>query len=240
MNTLALRLGIDVDYYGISIKQPKVKDYLTKSEDEVNAVATPFLITKDIFDDDSLEFVEPLELFLIDGEDGKCILDKVFNNHSAREILCSTISQITNEPTRYLELSKEFVIGESVLLDNEKFNELRQIVKMIYNKVDIEVEHPPRNMSERQSEIWQKIKRGRERFRKDDTTTIADYVNMLGAKMYVEPSKVLEMSVFELMSIVKAILEVDSYETALKYKTSYKFDVKDEISHWTEKTKVRV
>ena len=239
MNLIALRLGKDFDFEGIKVKQPKVVDYAYKDEDYINSLCLPFLITSQVIDDDDISHYKPLEMFFLKDKEGNYVLDKIFGA-SAIDILCNSISELTGEEVDFLENMEQIVIAKKVLLTVENFEVLRQGIKLIYGKEDIEIEHPPRNMSERQLDIWIKLQNGRKRNATDDVLTIADYINIANCSLnYIPIKDIEEMTLFQLFSVVKTILEIDSHDIALRYKTSYKFEIKDDVSHWSEKIKIR-
>lgn len=198
------------------------------------------MITSQVIDDDEIAMLSPFELYFKKSSEDKFILDALFDGTSALDKLKTSISYFTGEEdVQVLHNMKQIVVAQNAIIDNSNFEELRNIVKTMCFKEDIVVEHPPRNMSDRQRDIWEKLQKGRSRGSSSDETYLQDLINYVQmGDGYIPLKEIRGMTMFEFRSICNMIIEKDSYRTALQYKTSFKFDMKDDISHWTTKAKI--
>lgn len=238
MDKLLIRLGEDINFYGVIIKQPTIKKIADLGEKTFDSLCSPFLITNQVVDDDDIKSLTPFDMFFENGKDGMSLLQKIYGGEHL-EVLSSGIQFFTGEEVKVLENLKQIIVGDKLILDVNNFEEFREIIKGISYKEDIEIEHPPRNMSPRQLDIWEKLKKGRER-NQEEGIYLQDMINYvsIGGGSYIPNREISAMTLFEFRNICKTILELDSYRTAIKYMTSFKFDIKEEIEHWTSRVKI--
>lgn len=233
---------------GTKIYQPLVRDVVDMGEDEFQTLIMPFILTTDaIFngaenEDELNEKYDVFDLFFLKGENGKTLLDDaIFNGKSATESLVESIKYLTHaDDIRILEMRQKLVVNDSYLIDKNEFNKIRKIVQDVLGRGDIQVEKPPKHMGKRQKDIWFKLQRGRRRKAEKEAVYLQDLINYtsFGGTSYIPFKDIDMMTYFQLHNAYKSIVGVDAYRTGLQYKVSQKYEIKEDIKHWSESIKI--
>lgn len=230
------------------VYQPSMKEVVDMGEDLFQSLIMPYILTTDaVFTgaDNEEELVRKwsiFELFFLKGDEGTTILDKaVFNSEGALEVLKHSLSYFLRaDDIKVLEKRQKIVVNKSYLIDKNEFENLRKVIQGVLGRKDIEVEKPPKNMTKRQKDIWEKLQKGRRRKAEKDAVHLQDIANYVsfGGTSYIAPREIDEMTYFQFYNAYKSIIGMDTYRTAMQYKLSEKFDVKDDIKHWLETLKI--
>lgn len=230
----------------IYVHQPKVSQIVDMGEDAFNELVLPYILTTEaVFNgvDNEEELIEKFslfELFFMKIEDNKTILDSIFGNKNAMDVLTDSLKFFLNsDEIRVLEKRRKIVVDKH-LIDENEFNKIRRIIQDVVGKKDVEVEKPPKNMTKRQKDIWTKLQKGRRRTAERNAIYLQDIINYIsfGGKSYISTEKIDSMTYFYMQNAYKSIVGVDSFNIGMGYKLSQKFDVKDEIKHWMETIKI--
>lgn len=234
--------------HDIYVRQPRVSDIVDLGEDYFHRLATTFTITTESLfagaenEDELIEKFKIFDLFFLKGSNGKTILDdSVFNGKQAIEVLQESLSLFLNvDEFMVLENRRKIVVNNSYIIDINEFNKIRKIVQDILGRKDIEIERAPKEMSKRQEDIWRKLQRGRRRKSKRDAVYMQDIINFtsFGGSSYIPLTEIDKMTYFQLHNAYKSIIGKDAYLAGMQYKLSQKFDVKDEVKHWSETIKI--
>lgn len=232
----------------ISVHQPSIKEVVNLGEDYFSKLTLPFVITTDaIFngaenEEELNEKFSIFDLFFIKGENGKTILDdSVFGGQVALDVLKESLMYFLRaNDIRILEKRQKVVVNNVYMIDKDNFKNLRNAVQSVLGRKDIEVDKPPKNMNKRQKDIWFKLQKGRRRRAEKEALYLQDLINFTsyGGKSYIPLREIEEMTYFQLNNAYKSVMGVDSYHTGIQYKLSQKYDVKDDIKHWTETIKI--
>ncbi len=233
--------------HGISVTQPKVSTIVDLGEDSYNELILPYIITTDsVFS--GVENEEELrrrfsifDLFFAKLEDGKTLLDNIFNGKNSQEVLEESLKLFLNaKSVRFLDNRKKIIVDKSYMIDGSEFNKLRLIVQDVIGRKDIEVEKPPKNMTKRQKDIWAKLQKGRRRNAEKNAVYMQDMVNYVsfGGKSFIPTEQIDNMTYWYFMNAYKSIVGVDAFNIGMGYKLSQKFDVKDNVKHWTDTIKI--
>jgi hypothetical protein len=168
------------------------------------------------------------------------VLDSVFGGKSALGVLKDSLSYfLQTDDIEFLIIRKKIRIGK-YLMDKKEFMELRQMIQDVCNKKDMEVEKPPKNMTKRQKDIWLKLQKGRRRSADKNAIYLQDMINYVsfGGTTYIPFDQIDGMTYYQFGNAYKSIMGVDAFHIGMGYKLSQKFDVKDDIKHWTEALKI--
>ena len=76
------------------------------------------------------------------------------------------------------ELLLKFNDKEPFVINNGNFEDICQIIMKMNGKEKIKVEKPPKNMSERQRDVWEKLQAGRKRENEKNAVHIYDMLNV--------------------------------------------------------------
>lgn len=229
------------------IYQPLVKDIVDMGEDEYSKLVLPYVVTTDsIFngvenEEELINKYDLFDLFFVNVEEGKTILDSIFSGENSLKVLIDSMRYfLKSDDIRVLHKRQKIVVNDSYLIDKNEFSKLRRLIQAVTGRNDIEVEKPPKNMSKRQKDIWIKLQKGRKRSAEKNSIYMQDIVNYVsfGGSSYISTEQIDNMTYYYLQNAYKSIVGMDSYNMGMAYKLSPKFDIKDDIKHWTQTLKI--
>lgn len=242
-------MGKDIpvsEEHNIAVRQPRISEVVDMGEEKLNQVILPFILNTDIIfgNSDKEEELNAqfdiFDLFFVETEDGKMLLDNILGERTIDALVESLKYFLDVEEVRVLSKRKKIVINNAYLIDAEQFRIIRKVVQEVMNRKEIEVEKPPKNMSERQRDIWIKLQRGRKRSAEKNALHLQDIINYtsFGGSYYISFNEIENMTYYQLQNAYKSVIGKDSFDIGMGYKLSQKFDVKDEIKHWTDSLKI--
>lgn len=246
MNTTKVFFGMDIPISDqLSIIQPTVNKIIDIGEVQFSKYVLPFVMTLDFIFEESFDTsqLDMFELFFEKGEGESKALDGVFGKDSVEALLESIVffSNATMDDIKVMKHRKRIIIKDYVL-SKENFAEFRKVIQAICVKKDIEAERPPKNMSKRQADIWNKIQAGRKRKALKESVKIEDMANFIChcGQSYIDPLDVLKMKYYQFHNAYLSVVSMDSYHTMTAYKLSQKYDFKDDVPHWTKTMKLNI
>lgn len=250
VDKLKLRMGRPIllnKENSIYVHHPLFSDIVDMGEDDYNMLVYPYVITTEFIfngvdnEDELIKQFDIFDLFFIEIEEGKMLLDNVLGGKNSIEALTSSLSYfLKTDNIKVLKHRQKIVVNDSYLIDKDEFKNIRRVVQAVCNRTDIEFEKVPKNMSKRKRDIWEKLQKGRQRRAKRNAIYLQDIVNYIsfGGKSFIPTREIDSMTYYEFQNAYKSILGIDSYSASMGYKLSYKFDVKEDIKHWTETIKI--
>lgn len=174
-------------------------------------------------------------------DEGSMILGQMLNKESGVDGVIEAISFWTKlEPKDFKALSNKKIIHEknNWVIDENVFNSFSDTIKEIIGYEEDKDLIAPKNMSERQLDVWTKSYKGRIRNRQKNATTLADKIIILSVSMesYIPISEIREMSIHHFNKLFELLSEKESYEKQWDVRLSPKFDSgSGNIKHWKEK-----
>lgn len=232
--------------HNLYVKQPLIADVVDMGEDAFNDLVLPFTLTseavfngQDNGDELALKY-SPFDLFFAQVEEGVYLLDNVFGGKSALGVLKDSLSYfLQTDNVYFLNHRKKIVVNEFVI-DQAEYIKLRKIIQGVTNRKDIEFEKVPKNMTERQRGVWVKLQAGRRRQAEREAVYLQDLINFTsnGGTSFIPYKEIDKMTYYQLANTYKSVMGRDSFNVSMGYKLSYKYDVKDEIKHWSETLKI--
>lgn len=249
MDNLKLLMGRPIlfnEEHNLYVRQPLIEEVVDLGEAMFNDLLLPFTLTSEaVFNgqdngDELASKYTIFDLFFTQVEDGVYILDNAFGGKSALGVLKASLSYfLQTDNIQFLMHRKKIGINDFVM-DQAEFMKLRSLIQGVTNRKDIEYEKVPKNMTERQKDIWRKLQAGRRRKAEREAIYLQDLINFthLGGTSYIPLREIDKMTYFQLSNAYKAIMGKDSFNIGMGYKLSYKFDVKDDIKHWTETLRI--
>lgn len=245
IDKLKLLLGKPVKVGQLTIRQPTIDEISEVGEDKYKSICLPFILNKESLFPDS-EHVEGikeltnLDLFFLEVKEGVFLLDELLGTSSLDSLKESLKFFIVCEEISFLPNIKKIVIDNEYSLDSKDFENVRKAIQCITTKEEIEIETPPKKMSDRQLGIWKKLQEGRRRKSLKDAIFTQDIINVvcLGGPSFIPIKEILGLTSFQLMTFYKDILGKDSFEIGMGYKLSQKYEVKDDVNHWSNTFKI--
>jgi hypothetical protein len=231
----------------VYVHQPLVSDIVDIGEDEFNTLILPYVLTTEsVFngvenEEELIERFHFFDLFFIKTNEEKSLLDNVFGGKKSLEFLEETLMFFLKaDEIRILENRQKVVVNNSYLIDKDEFDKIRKAIQAVVGRKDVEVEKPPKNMSKRQKDIWFKLQKGRKRKAERDAIYLQDIINFsaYGGSSFIPFDRIDKMTYFQLQNTYKSVLGKDSFNVGMGYKLSEKFEVKEDIKHWTETLKI--
>lgn len=232
----------------ISIKQPRILEIIDIGEDKFNKYILPYTINLSLLFDDDVDTsnIDVYELFFTEdgGEGGSKVLDGLLGEDSIN-LLVESLSFFTGvdiDRIKVLKNRRKIIIDESYILDKQSFIEFRKLIQAICVRKDLEVEKPPKKMTDRQRDIWSKLQEGRRRKAMKESLKIEDMANFISycGNTHIPTESLLSMTFYQFNNAYTATISMDNYRTMMEYKLSQKYDVKDEVKHWTKTMRVDI
>jgi hypothetical protein len=231
--------------HNIYAHQPLIKDVVDIGENGHNDFVLPYIMTAEsVFngvenEEELIERFHFFDLFFIDLEKGGTLLDSIFGRDALELLKDSLRYFLKASDIRVLKKRKKLIV-DGYLIDEKEFDKIRKIVQSFVGREDIEVEKPPRNMTKRQKDVWMKLQKGRRRTAERNAIYLQDIINFVsfGGNSYIPIEQIDRMTYFYLQNAYKSIVGMDAYNMGMQYKLSQKYDVKEDVKHWTESLKV--
>ena len=115
------------------------------------------------------------------------------------------------------ELLVKFNEKEPFVINNGNFEDICQIIMKMNGKDKIKVEKPPKNMSERQRDVWEKLQAGRKRENEKNTVHIYDMLNIceFGGNYHIPIEEIENWTLWKIMNCYKARVNMKTYDDSL-------------------------
>ena len=249
LNTLDLLFGKPIRITDkVSLHVPTVET--VAYEKKYSAYTQPFLIsTRQMFSSlaevDQLEEKFPTVWQMIFDEEGDLIVGQIFAGEGASgtDVIIEGLSFWTGyEKETFRKLSNKKIINEEAdwIIDESIFSILSSSIKKILSYEEDHDVIAPKNMSERQLDIWKKTYAGRMRSRQKNASTFADKILILSISMdaYIPLDEIRKMSIYHFNKLYEGLSEKEAYEKQWEVKLSPKFESGGgNLKHWKEKFK---
>lgn len=230
----------------ICVHHATIDEIVDMGEDEFNNLVAPFTLTSDALfaqlenGEELAEQHHIYDLFFERTEGGSYLLDHVFGANTLEYLEKCLRFFLRADSVKALQMRRKFVVNDAFVIDKDSYLKIRSAIQAVTLRKDVEVERPPKNMSKRQRDIWNKLQKGRRRKAEKDAIYLQDIINYIafGSSSFIPFREIEKMTYYQTQNAYKSILSVDSYKIGMSYKLSQKFDVKDEIKHWTETIKI--
>lgn len=192
---------------------------------------------------DELEEKFPTVWQMAFHEEGSQILAQMFGNDSGTKVIIDSLAYWTGlEPDDFKALSNNKIVNQNAnwVLDEKIFNSFCAIVKdLLSYEQDLDL-IAPKNMSDRQLDIWKKTYAGRMRNRQKSAKGMTDKILILSISMdaYIPLEEIRKMSIYHFNKLYEGLGEKEAYDKQWEVKLSPKFESKQgRMQHWKEKFK---
>ena len=221
-----LIIGEPINYKGLIIYPPKFKEIISIGVNEYNQIMKIYELTKECLDipKEEINSINLFEdVFMASQEILKflyfslTILTKpkniVFNEKSI--ILSFEVNSTEDDDVFNLLKKPQKAVFE---INKDNFDDISDIILKINSSKKIEIERPPKNMSKRQLDVWNKLQEGRRQSAKKDQVFIYDIINIceFGGKYHIPINEISEWSLWKIMNCYKSIMNIKNYDDSLK------------------------
>jgi len=227
--SIELVLQEPINFNGLIIYQPIIRDIVKYGINEYNNLLLPYLITLDIFDLTE-EHKKDLKVFDLINFNQDIFLYFL----TSLQILCRC--QIKDIEIINNGIQNEIKIKEGIL-NRDNFDEFAEIVLKIHARERPKEDKLPDNPRQRAVEL--KLREGRKRLDKKNEISFSDIINIVkyGGKYHISNDEIKEMTLWELMNAYKCKLGMSHYEDSFDiYLVSGNKDAIED--HWTKLLKV--
>lgn len=134
--------------------------------------------------------------------------------------------------------------NEKILFDvtNDNFNDISDILLKINAKAKIAIEKPPKNMSARQKDVWEKLQAGRKREAEKNRIHIYDMINIceFGGDYHIPISEIETWTLWKLTRCFNSIIGIKEYNDGLKIGiANYDLSSVQKDNYWVKKMMIR-
>jgi hypothetical protein len=232
--------------HNIVVRQPLISEVVDLGEEEFKKLLLPFLITLDaVFggadnEEELKREFHILDLFFIEVQEGVGLLDNIIGRKALDTLVEAFQYFLQTDNVKCLYQRKKIVIDDKYLIDEKEFDIIRKVIQQVTGREDVEIEKPPKNMTPRQKDIWTKLQKGRQRKAERDAVYLQDMINYtaFGGNAYIPLDQIDRMTYYQFQNAYKSVMGKDAFNVGMGYKLSQKFEVKDEIEHWSKTLKI--
>lgn len=218
-----------IKFNNITIYQISLDDILEYGVDEYNMLILPFLLDIEDFDIQDGFTIQDMNIFDI------LILTK--------ETLIMLLNGISffckTDEIRFDEQNGILYVGDGYI-DRNNFAEFADIILKINAKQKQEKEKPPKDMTQKQKEIWEKLQSGRQRAAAKSQIDLADLINVcqFGGDYYISLNDILQWTMFNIVRCYKTVLGKSNYQDGFDIYCVTGEEKLIKNRHWTELIKV--
>ena len=207
---------------------PTVKEISRIGRDDYFELLTPYLLS-----DESLEEID----------NSITVYDILFaeNNILMLQQFLVSIGLFFKLDVELGVLNGDFVIelSNGGLITRQNFTQLQKIIRKSHHIKLKKPDKVPKDMSEEQKKVYEKLQKHRSRKAKKDEPTFKEIINtvMHKGESFISYKDVADFTYYQLMNSYYVIVGISVYEENMGYQLSEKYEVKDKFPHWSETIK---
>ena len=222
-----------VSIYPISFKEIKE----TIGYENLSLYMLPFCITKEY-----IEYVNNCEL-----DNSFNLFEEIILKDKDMLEYCSIILGIYCKPEHIYANEKCITLCDDkdkviFVLNKDNFDEFSEILLKLNGKSKIKVEKPPKNRSDRQRDVWEKLQAGRKREEKKNEVYFYDVLNVceFAGQYRIPISEIENWTIWKILNCYNAKLGLKSYDDNLSIGL-ITHDLKNiqGNNHWLKKLMIR-
>jgi hypothetical protein len=218
-----------IKFNGIFIYQPSFDEIIEFGIDKYNMLMLPFLLDVDDFEIADASISESVDIF-----------DILTLIESTLTMLLNSISFFCKtEEIAFDEQNKRLYIGDNYI-DKNNFKEFSEIILKINAKQKQQREKPPKNMTEKQRDIWNKLQEGRQRAMEKSQIDLADLINVcqFGGEYYISKDDILNWTMWNITRCYKNIIGKSNFRESFEVYCVTGEDKLIKNQHWTDLIKI--
>lgn len=236
-----LTLGVPISCGDLgTIYQPTIEELLEYGE--YTNLFYPYMVGKKLFgeglfndelkDFDLLFYIREDNQFLLVNQQGVPLLEEL--GKSLMFFYKTPDVDIAFEQQR-------IIINGKIIIDRDNYDLLSSIILTMSKREKLVREVEPTFKSKRLRDLHMKLEKNREETRKRNAILMGDIINTLVVNTVrgFTYEEIKKMTLWQLYNNYQLVLTVDSHEQMMKYKTSEKFSVEDDMKHWSKTNKMQ-
>jgi len=233
---LELVTQLPIKYNGLIFYPISFKEICEKfGWDSFTNIIFPFKCTKDCFDMDNINELNLFEDIILKNQQLVQCAALILN------IFCKCKKVVKNNNNLCLYIDKDNK-EQIFLIDKNNFEEVSNIILSICGEKKIEIEKPPDTLSEKQLEIWKKIREGRRNFSDKNKIYIYDILNVceFAGAYHISIDEIMSWTLWKINNCYNARLNLKNYEDNFQV-TLITGDNKNisRENHWFQKLLIR-
>ena len=197
--------------------------------DEYNMLMLPFLLDIDDFgieDETLIQNMNIFDILLLQSDTATMLLNSI-------SFFCKT------DKISFDEQKGALYIGDGYI-NRDNFAEFADIILKINAKQKIQKEKPPKDMTQKQREIWEKLRIGRQKRLEKSQIDLADLINIcqFGGDYYITTTDVLGWTMFNITRCYKSILGKANFQELFDIYCVTGEEKLIKNQHWTDLIKL--
>ncbi len=236
INKSKLLLGkpIYIDAFG-TIYQPTLDEIL--DYDNYQLVNLIFSTDIEMVGIENRELYKNFDVFFFKDVDGNYVYQ--YEGISMIDILIDILKFYLKKEDIFLYQKKDMipivVLDDNHVLYRDNFDELAKVMLLINHTEKASIEKPPKLKNEKHKDIWEKLKKGRERQaeKRGGIETIINEVIHCG-RSYISYKEIVQMTMYQLFNSYESIMKIDRFYTNFKQYLVGVSPDKLDLTHWSE------
>lgn len=229
LNLVYLEAQKPIKFNDILIYQITLDDILEYDIEKYNMLLLPFLIDVDdlnISDEVLSQDLNIFDIFTLNQEGFTMLLDSI-------SFFCKTNEISFDEQKQILYIGDGYI-------NKDNFADFAKIILESNSKQKRQKEKPPKNMTPRQKDIWDKLQAGRKRATEKSQVDLADLINVcqFGGEYYIPMKDILQWTLWNISRCYKTILGKSSFNELFDIYCVTGEEKLIKNHHWTELIKV--
>lgn len=229
LNLVYLETQKPIKFNQMFIYQITLDEILEYGMEEYNMLLLPFLLDIDdlnIPEDILAQNISIFDILTLHNENLSMLLDSI-------SFFCKT------DKIGFDEQKQIFYIGDGYI-DKNNFEDFSKIILETNSKQKTQKEKPPKNMTARQKDIWDKLQEGRRRAMKKSQVDLFDLINVcqFGGDYYIPIDDISQWTLWNISRCYKTILGKSSFRELFDIYCVTGEEKLIKNHHWTDLIKV--
>lgn len=220
INHDALVMGQPLYFDGIGyVEQPLVSEMSLIGYDNYAKLLSPLFLQ---IDEDEHENVALFDVFFMKGNE---------------QLLQALINSLAIFLKKDIQIVRSIIqIGDAGFIDCDNFKDF-QLVVMAMLGISPPKKEDLSNLNPKQLEVKKKLEYHRKRHADKNRPTFKEIINTVVHRGHFSYKEVNEMSYYQLLNSYLVVNGLSAYDEYVMYKASPKFEMKDDMEHWTKTIK---
>lgn len=218
-----------IKFNDIIIYQPPLNEIIDYGVDKYNMLLVPFLLDVSDFDFADESIIEKISIF------------DILTLEQNLPLLLNSIGFFCKvDEMSFDEQKGTLYIGENGFIDKNNFAEFAEIILQINAKQKPKKEIPPKNMTDKQRDIWEKLQAGRRKAMEKSQIDLCDLISIcqFGGHYYISMSEILQWTMFNLTRCYKSIIGKSNYQDLFDIYIVTGEEKLIKNQHWTDLIKI--
>jgi hypothetical protein len=229
LNSIYLETQKPIKFNDILIYQITLDEILEYDMDKYNMLLLPLLIDVDDLDIPDEFINEDLNIF-----------DILTANEANLSMLLDTINMFCKADSIAFNEEKQILYIGDGYIDKNNFEDFAKIILESNSKQKTQRERPPKHMTDKQKDIWEKLQAGRKRAMEKSQVDLSDLINIcqFGGDYYIPMDDILQWTLWNISRCYKTILGKSSFRELFDIYCVTGEEKLIKNHHWTELIKV--